>query len=40
MQRGYIETLLALPWNKKSKIPMILKNAWKDLEEGHYGLKE
>ena len=38
--RGYIETLLALPWEKRSTDSDDLKEAWKILEEGHYGLKE
>lgn len=36
----YIETLLDLPWNKKSEDSLDLKEAWKILEEGHYGLKD
>lgn len=36
----YIETLLGLPWNKKSEDSMDLKEAWKILEKGHYGLKD
>ena len=36
----YIETLLELPWNKKSEDSTDLKEAWKILEEGHYGLKD
>ena len=36
----YIETLLGLPWNKKSEDSTDLKGAWKILEEGHYGLKD
>lgn len=36
----YIETLLDLPWNKKSKDSDDLKEAWRVLEEGHYGLKD
>ena len=38
--RGYIETMLALPWEKKSTDPDDLKEAWKVLQEGHYGLKD
>lgn len=37
---GYIETLLALPWNRKTEDSTNLKEAWKILEEGHYGMKE
>lgn len=36
----YIETLLALPWNRCSEDSDDLAEAWKILEEGHYGLKE
>ncbi len=36
----YIETLLALPWDKKSEDSTDLKKAWEILEEGHYGLKD
>ena len=38
--RGYIETMLALPWNKRSTDSDDLKEAWKVLQEGHYGLKD
>lgn len=38
--RGYIETLLSLPWNKCSQDFDDLKEAWKVLQEGHYGLKD
>ena len=38
--RGYIETMLALPWEKKSTASDDLKEAWKVLQEGHYGLKD
>lgn len=36
----YIETLLSLPWNRRSQDSDDLKEAWKILEEGHYGLKD
>lgn len=36
----YIETVLNLPWNKRSKDSEDLKRAWNILEEGHYGLKD
>ena len=36
----YIETLLGLPWDKKSEDSTDLKEAWKILEEVHYGLKD
>ena len=35
----YIETLLDLPWDKKSEDSMDLEEAWIILEDGHYGLK-
>ena len=38
--RGYIETMLALPWEKKSTDSDDMKEAWKVLQEGHYGLKD
>ena len=38
--RGYIETLLALPWDKKSKDNKDLKKAEKILESQHYGMKK
>ena len=38
--RGYIETMLALPWEKKSTDSDDLKEAWKVLQEGHYGRKD
>ena len=38
--RGYTETMLALPWEKKSTDSDDLKEAWKVLQEGHYGLKD
>ena len=40
VSRGYIETLLSLPWNKVSEDNENLKEAWRVLEEGHYGLKD
>lgn len=36
--RGYIETLLALPWDKTSKDNMDINHAEKILNEDHYGL--
>lgn len=38
--RGYIENMLALPWEKKYTDSDDLKEAWKVLQEGHYGLKD
>ena len=38
--RGYIETLLDLPWNKKSVDNTDLKNAEQILNDDHYGLKK
>lgn len=37
---GYIETLLSLPWEKRSRDSDDLEEAWRILEEGHYGLKD
>jgi ATP-dependent Lon protease len=36
--RNYIDTLVGLPWKKKSKINNNLANAQKVLDEDHYGL--
>ncbi len=38
--RGYIETLLELPWEKKSKDNKDLKHAAKVLDNDHYGLEK
>lgn len=38
--RGYIETLLELPWNKESKDNKDLKNAENILNEDHYGMEK
>ena len=38
--RGYIETLLSLPWNKMSEDNNNITNAERVLEEDHYGLKK
>lgn len=38
--RGYIETLLEMPWNKASKDNRDIKAARKILEEDHYGLEK
>jgi ATP-dependent Lon protease len=38
--RNYIDTLLSLPWKKKSKINNDLANAEKVLEAEHYGLEK
>ncbi len=40
MTRGYIETLLELPWNKASEDNKDLANAERILEEDHYGLEK
>lgn len=37
---GYIETLLNLPWDRRSQDSEDLKEAKRILEEGHYGLKD
>lgn len=36
--RNYVETILALPWNKASKVNVNLKKAEKILNQDHYGL--
>ena len=38
--RGYIETLLDIPWKKKSKDNASIEYATKVLDEDHYGLKK
>ncbi|MEN3366328.1 MAG: ATP-dependent Lon protease [Burkholderiales bacterium] len=38
--RKYIDTLVALPWKKKSKVNNDLENAEKVLEGDHYGLEK
>ncbi|MGC8020695.1 endopeptidase La, partial [Salmonella enterica] len=38
--RNYIDTLVALPWKKKSKVNNDLTNAEKVLEGDHYGLEK
>lgn len=38
--RNYIETLLALPWTKKSELNKDLSSAEEVLEEEHYGLEK
>lgn len=38
--RSYIETLLELPWNKKSEDNTDLQNAKKVLDDDHYGLEK
>ncbi len=38
--RGYIETLLELPWDRASQDNQDLKNAERILEEDHYGLEK
>lgn len=40
VSRGYIETLLELPWDKASKDNRDIKNAEKILNEDHYGLEK
>ena len=40
MLTGYIETLLALPWNRKTEDALNLTKAWEILEKEHYGLKD
>ena len=38
--RGYIETLLEMPWNKASKDNKNLENAERALDEDHYGMEK
>lgn len=40
VERGYIETLLELPWDKKSKDNTDITKAEKTLERDHYGMKQ
>ena len=39
-ERNYIDTLVGLPWRKKSKINKDLANAVKVLDADHYGLEK
>jgi len=38
--RNYIDTLVGLPWKKKTKVSADLKNAEKVLDTDHYGLEK
>jgi ATP-dependent Lon protease len=38
--RNYIDTLVALPWRKKTKVSTDLKNSEKILDADHYGLEK
>ena len=38
--RNYIDTLIGLPWKKKTKVSADLKNAEKVLDTDHYGLEK
>lgn len=40
LSRSYIETCIALPWNKRTKDKIDLEKAKKLLDEQHFGLKE
>ena len=40
VSRGYIETLLELPWDKTSRDNRDIKNAERILDEDHYGLEK
>ena len=40
VSRGYIETMLEMPWNKVSKDNCDIKHAEQILEEEHYGLEK
>lgn len=39
MERGYIETLLEMPWDKMSEDNRDLDAAAQVLDEDHYGMK-
>ncbi|MDD7718823.1 MAG: endopeptidase La [Eubacteriaceae bacterium] len=38
--RNYVENILALPWNKASKVNVDLKEAERILDEDHYGMNK
>ena len=38
--RNYIDTLIGLPWRKKSKVNNDLSNAEQVLDEDHFGLEK
>ncbi|WP_418746167.1 endopeptidase La [Frisingicoccus sp.] len=38
--RGYVETLLSMPWDKRNEEKVSLKQAEKILQEDHYGLEK
>merc|ERR1711871_946838 len=38
--RNYVDSLVALPWKRKSKVSKDLKNAQKILDEDHHGLEK
>jgi ATP-dependent Lon protease len=38
--RNYIDTLVGLPWKKKTKVSTDLKNSEKILDQDHYGLEK
>ncbi|MFX5793666.1 endopeptidase La, partial [Acinetobacter baumannii] len=38
--RNYIDTLVGLPWRKKSKVNNDLSNAEQVLDQDHYGLEK
>ena len=40
VERGYIETLLSLPWENSSRDSDDIENAAKILDENHYGMKK
>jgi ATP-dependent Lon protease len=40
VSRSYLDTLLALPWNRASKLNLNLKIAQKKLDQDHYGLEK
>ncbi|MDE5020685.1 AAA family ATPase, partial [Francisella tularensis subsp. holarctica] len=40
VSRNYIETILSLPWGKRSKVKRDINLAEKVLEKDHYGIKK
>ena len=40
VMRGYLETILELPWNHQTQDTLDMKRAWEILQADHYGLKD
>jgi ATP-dependent Lon protease len=38
--RNYLEWIIALPWDKKTEVPLHLRQAKRILDQDHYGLEE